>query len=38
MKPAALILLALAVFSMNARADGDRIWSALVLATRENPP
>ena len=38
MKPAALLLLALAVFSMNARADGDRIWSALVLATRENPP
>jgi len=34
---AAAILL-LAFGTPGARAEGDRIWSALVLATKENPP
>jgi len=37
MKAAVFILLALAVLPTEVRADGDRIWSALVLATKENP-
>ncbi len=37
MRRAFLTLLALAVFATAVRADGDRIWSALVLAANENP-
>lgn len=37
MKLAVLILLLLPLLATTARADGDRIWSALVLATKENP-
>jgi len=37
MKLAVLILLSLPLLATTARADGDRIWSALVLATKENP-
>lgn len=32
------ILVALFLGVLSAHADGDRIWSALVLATRETPP
>ena len=37
MKRAVLILLSLSVWATVVRADGDRIWSALVLATKEDP-
>ncbi|HEY5813606.1 MAG TPA: hypothetical protein VIT23_13240 [Terrimicrobiaceae bacterium] len=34
----AVTILLLAWATQAARADGDRIWSALVLATKESPP
>ncbi|HEY5743764.1 MAG TPA: hypothetical protein VIS99_14625 [Terrimicrobiaceae bacterium] len=34
----AVAILLLAWAAQAARAEGDRIWSALVLATKENPP
>ena len=38
MKLAAAILFLCSIFATCAQADGDRIWSALVLATKEEPP
>jgi hypothetical protein len=35
---AAAIVLFLAVGTRDAWAEGDRIWAALILATKENPP
>jgi len=37
MKRAVLILFSLSVLATTVQADSDRIWSALVLATKENP-
>jgi hypothetical protein len=37
MKRAFLLLVLLVIVAGGARAGGDRIWSALVLATKEDP-
>jgi len=37
MKRAVLILFSLSVLATTVQADSDRIWTALVLATKENP-